>query len=87
MLWTSTDPDTLNAGQCPQLFQFARNMSHSDRAVVRGGVPIPFVHKIAHPYGKPVAAVRVADLKNRTRNRFTFRHQQFQLSVRSLNHG
>ena len=61
----SAYPNYLNSKQLAQLIQFATYVAQTHRAVVRRGLLVPALDKSACADGEAIAAVGVADLKNR----------------------
>ena len=77
----------VDAEKLGQLSQFGREMSHPDRTMMCRARRRPSVHEPFCTEGKPVAAIRIANVQHRTRHRFPFRHQQGKFSVPVLHDG
>src|ERR1700733_13564084 len=72
------DTNTLDSQQQSELRQLCILLPQPDGTMVRSTLPVPRLHKSASTQRKPVAAIRIPDLKNRTRHRLTFSHHKLQ---------
>src|SRR5215472_217661 len=62
-------------------------MTQTHSAVMRGTGSIPVIHEFSDADGKPVAAVSVTDLQDRTLNRLAFGHNELQPAISCLRNG
>src|ERR1044071_565053 len=61
-------------------------MAYTDSAMMGGSMRAPLVNKSPRPNGKPITTVRIANFEDWSRNRFSFRDQQSEFSLRRLHH-
>jgi hypothetical protein len=72
---TSTNPYGFNRQQFAEFLEIIGEMADTDRAMVCGPVAIPGFDETVRAYGKPVAAIRVAELEDRAGHRFALGHK------------
>src|SRR5262249_10806225 len=64
-----------------KLLQFVRDVAYADSTVMGGAVNVPFIDEPSRANRETIATVGVANLQDRTWNRFSFSDEQLQTAV------
>src|SRR5260370_14578488 len=82
---SSTDDGAFHSQQLTKLAQLPGDMADADRAMMRRTLGVPGIHEFSRSHRETIAAVGVANFKNRPRLGCSLSDQQFELSVSRLN--
>ena len=72
----SANLDALDLQKRGKLLQFVGDMTNADSAMMRGTVNVPFINELSRSDREAISAVRITNLEDRSRNRFTFGNEQ-----------